>query len=52
MALARVLPKLGPYPELRTFRCETCGEVDTQAFGMLQMGEQGASRSPGIRINF
>ena len=29
MALARVTPKLGGLPELRTFRCEDCGEVET-----------------------
>ena len=48
MALARVLPKLGPYPELRTFRCEACGEVDTQPFGVRQMAEQGVSSSQRI----
>jgi uncharacterized Zn finger protein len=31
MSLARVLPKFGPHPELRTFKCEACGEVDTRA---------------------
>ena len=29
MALARVTPKLGGLPELHTFRCEECGEVET-----------------------
>jgi hypothetical protein len=33
MSLARVLPKFGPYPELRTFKCEVCREVDTRAVG-------------------
>jgi len=30
MHLARVLPKLGAFPELHTFRCLSCGEVDTR----------------------
>ena len=30
MALVRVLPRTGPYPELRTFRCTPCGEVETK----------------------
>jgi hypothetical protein len=30
MALVRVVPKFGPFPELRTFRCEVCREVDTR----------------------
>lgn len=29
MTLARVDPKLGALPELRTFRCEQCGAVET-----------------------
>jgi hypothetical protein len=29
MALARIVPKLGPYPELRSFKCRDCGEVET-----------------------
>jgi hypothetical protein len=43
MALAGVLPKLGPYPELRTFRCGTCGEVDTKPLGVRLAAEQSAS---------
>ena len=30
MTLARRLPKVGPHPELLTFRCEACGHVETQ----------------------
>ena len=29
MQLARVTPKLGPHPDLLTFRCDACGEVMT-----------------------
>lgn len=30
MGLVRILPRTGPYPELRTFRCTPCGEVETR----------------------
>jgi uncharacterized Zn finger protein len=29
MVLARVFPKFGAYPELRTFQCVDCGHVVT-----------------------
>jgi len=29
MALARVIPGAGPYPELRTFQCLGCGHIET-----------------------
>ncbi len=29
MTLVRVTPKLGAMPELRTYRCEQCGTVET-----------------------
>lgn len=29
MQLARVTPRLGPHPDLLTFRCDACGEVVT-----------------------
>jgi len=29
MKLVRTTPKFGAVPELQTFRCETCGHVDT-----------------------
>jgi hypothetical protein len=29
MPLDRVLPRFGPHPELRTFKCDACGEVQT-----------------------
>lgn len=29
MTLVRVTPKLGAMPELRTYRCEHCGAVET-----------------------
>jgi predicted RNA-binding Zn-ribbon protein involved in translation (DUF1610 family) len=29
MKLARIIPKLGGLPELRTFQCASCGEVVT-----------------------
>jgi len=31
MALARILPRLGGAPELRTFQCHPCGVVQTEA---------------------
>ncbi len=39
MALARVVPKLGPHPELRTFRCEACRSVETRAVAIRQKSE-------------
>jgi hypothetical protein len=30
MTLARRIPKVGPHPELLTFRCDTCGHVMTR----------------------
>jgi hypothetical protein len=29
MVLARIVPKFGAYPELRTFQCANCGHVVT-----------------------
>lgn len=29
MVLVRVTPRLGALPELRTYRCEKCGAVET-----------------------
>lgn len=29
MQLTASLPKLGPHPELRTYRCPRCSHVDT-----------------------
>ncbi len=29
MVLVRVMPRLGALPELRTYRCEKCGLVET-----------------------
>jgi hypothetical protein len=29
MHLARITPRFGAFPELLTFRCEGCGEVET-----------------------
>ena len=29
MRLVRKLPRLGGLPELRTFQCDACGNVDT-----------------------
>jgi hypothetical protein len=30
MSLARRIPKVGPHPELQTFRCDHCGHVLTR----------------------
>jgi len=30
MRLVRLMPKAGPLPELRTFRCDACGHVRTE----------------------
>jgi uncharacterized Zn finger protein len=29
MKLVRAIPKIGTFPELRTYRCERCGHVET-----------------------
>jgi len=29
MKLVRSSPKVGPFPELLTYRCDQCGEVET-----------------------
>jgi len=29
LQLVSKTPRVGPYPELRTFRCSTCGDVVT-----------------------
>lgn len=39
MKLARVVPKLGPHPELRTFKCEACRAVETRAVAVRQERE-------------
>jgi uncharacterized Zn finger protein len=36
MRLIRVTPKIGPVPELFTFKCVSCGHIDT----MEQAGPQ------------
>lgn len=41
MRLARVTPKLGPHPDLLTFRCDGCGEV------MTQVGDDGSESDAG-----
>ena len=30
MRLVRITPKVGPHPELQTFRCKDCGHVSTK----------------------
>jgi hypothetical protein len=30
MKLTELLPKAGPCAELRTYTCESCGEIETQ----------------------
>jgi uncharacterized Zn finger protein len=42
MRLARVVPKLGPHPELRSFRCGSCGEIRT----IVVNGDDNQSTSP------
>jgi hypothetical protein len=29
MVVAYVVPRLGPHPEIRSFKCPGCGEVET-----------------------
>jgi len=29
MKLVKTIPRIGSYPELRTYRCEQCGDVET-----------------------
>jgi hypothetical protein len=40
MTLARITPKIGPYPELHSFRCDSCQEVVT-----IENEESGAARN-------
>jgi hypothetical protein len=41
MALANVVPRFGPHPELQSFRCLACGEVETRAVEIDQDAPSG-----------
>lgn len=39
MRLARILPQIGVYPELRTFECGRCAQVMTEAMAWKEPSE-------------